>query len=130
VARPDLTREVLNSLDVSHLSSYIRQGLSVTVRILLPCTGVGMGVQTADHGPVSVCRRLLRDVAFHTSNREVGVGGYLADAHGILLSLLARELLHGQLVERGAHEVLSSEGCHQLSLGLPQDHVRVDVPGM
>jgi hypothetical protein len=60
----------------------------------------------------------------------VGVGGYLADAHGILLALLARELLHGQLIKRGAHEGLGREGSHQLSLRLPQDHVWVDVPGL
>ena len=73
---------------------------------------------------------MLLYVAFDKSNREVSVGCYLANAHGILLALLTRELLHGQLIQRGTHEVLSREGTHQLSLRLPQDHVRIDIPGL
>ena len=95
MARPDLTLEVLYSLDVSHLSSNIRQGLSVTVRILLRSTGVGVGVQAADQGTMSGCRGLLRYVPPHQTFRKMGVGSYLANTHGILFALLARELLHG-----------------------------------
>ena len=70
MARPDLTPEVLCSLDVSHLSSYVRQGLSVAVRILLCRMSISVSMQTGDQGVVSGCRCMLCDVPPPQDQRE------------------------------------------------------------
>jgi hypothetical protein len=66
--RPNGTLDAFCSLDLAHLSSYICHGLGVAACILLRCTGVGVGMQTAHQGLVSGGRCLLRDVTPHQTD--------------------------------------------------------------